>query len=148
MFLVYPNKPKTLFSCFNKDGTVNFEQFRQYMQSVNEETVMYRQRMLSSEEEEASSAKPMNAVRRKRKAVLEYYDDDNLLQTVKPHESTWWYLYCRNPTVSERFLIKFRRRFRLPYEQYLELVEDSCSKHWFPQWENHNCAGMDSSPIE
>jgi hypothetical protein len=88
-----PDKPKTLFSAYNKDGSVNLELFRQYMQSVNEETVKYAQMMLSSEEEEASSVKPMTApVFRKQKAVLEYYNDDNILQRVKPQESSWWFL--------------------------------------------------------
>jgi hypothetical protein len=46
------------------------------------------------------------------------------------------------------FLLKTRRRFRLPYEQYLELIEDSKFGKRFPNWEINDATGKESSPLE
>ena len=43
---------------------------------------------------------------------------------------------------------KFRQRFRLPYESYLEFVEDAKEGNWFPRWMGTDTNGKESSPLE
>ena len=45
-------------------------------------------------------------------------------------------------------MLKFRRRFRLPFDTYVALVEDAQNANWFPRWPGGKCVGKDASPIE
>ena len=51
--------------------------------------------------------------------------------------SNWWNLYVANPnTNNERFRKKFRTRFRLPYESFMEIVEMLEEHSSFKRWHN------------
>ena len=52
--------------------------------------------------------------------------EDGDLEILTPKESTWWLYYVHNSLLLEdRYhQNKFRSRFRLPYQNYLELVAD------------------------
>jgi hypothetical protein len=91
---------------------------------IKNATKEYTDRMLSTEDAVVEdNTTPRRS--RKRKAVLLYYDDNNNLKKVQPPESSWYLLYVSNPTLSDRFRMKFRRRFWILYEPYLELVKDT-----------------------
>ena len=48
------------------------------------------------------------------------------VQQLSPTQSSWYNLYCRGEEIGKAlmpgFNEKFRKRFRMPYESYLELV--------------------------
>ena len=57
------------------------------------------------------------------------------LEAIPPTESMWYHAYISCPQSGDiRFMNKFRQRFRLPYESYLEFVEDAKEGNWFPRW--------------
>ena len=62
-------------------------------------------------------------------------DDDYHAEDPPNDGSLWWHMYidCPQPNDS-RFLIKFRRRFRLPYKQFLLFVDEAKEAKWFPRW--------------
>jgi hypothetical protein len=57
--------------------------------------------------------------------------------------------YVNNPPVHDRkWRKKFRRRFRMPYEEYLKLVEKCKEDTRFARWLRQDATGRPSSPIE
>ena len=43
---------------------------------------------------------------------------------------------------------KFRRKFRLPWQQYRWLVETARAERWFPTREQHDVAGRRGVPLD
>ena len=62
--------------------------------------------------------------------------EDGPLEIIPPEESTWFKFYVRNFYITQdtKLAKAFRNRFRLPYAQYLQLVEDICSNDLFDRW--------------
>jgi len=70
-------------------------------------------------------------------------------------QSSWYMLYVVAPhTWNRKFMDKFRRLFRMPYESYLELVEICKTKRdedgvlYFRRWTSKDAVGVESSPLE
>ena len=63
---------------------------------------------------------------RTKQTLMARRTEDGDLENLTPKESTWWLYYVANPLLLEdRYhQDKFRSRFRLPYQNYLELVDD------------------------
>ena len=77
-------------------------------------------------------------------------DENGDLVALVPKESLWWSHYIENPPLqSSRFHSKFRHRFRLDYNLFLQLLEVVKSEtRLFGKWTKKDAAGRDSSPIE
>ena len=87
--------------------------------------------------------------KRMRRIILARCTDDGVLEEIPPTDSMWYNLYIACPQVNDtRFHQKFRRRFRLPYNSFLEFVEDAREGNWFPRWMGKDATGKDASPIE
>ncbi len=87
--------------------------------------------------------------KRSSSTVCEYIDSDGVLRRLLPHDSNWYFLYVRASS-SKNTIIgkKIRRRFRLPYNSYLELLEEAKAKDWFPCWTRAPKIGRSCSPLE
>lgn len=72
------------------------------------------------------------------------YDPQNAL------DSLWFKLYVKEPEVqhSPKFYKLFRRRFRMPYQSYRDLVAESREENWFPQYEKYNAIGQIGIPLD
>ena len=58
------------------------------------------------------------------------------------------FLYILHPATTQlTFQNKFRRRFRLPYNQFIELVKEAKLRNWFPRWSSQDATGKHSSPL-
>jgi hypothetical protein len=95
---------------------------------------------------------------RRKKGVVLYRDArDNKLKPLPPTMSSWYNLYCANhcEELTPDFDVKFRRRFRLPYSEYKNLVglceEDSMKiSGYFTRWRpgKAGATGQPVSPLE
>ena len=69
----------------------------------------------------------------------------------KQRFSSWFLLYVDNPNLEDvSFLKDFRKRFRLPYCKYKELLFELKENPLFSRWGDYSysCAGIPSSPME
>ena len=59
--------------------------------------------------------------------------EEEKLEVLTSKESTWWLFYVNNPLLEEEkyYQDKFRHRFRLPYNKYVELVNDCKADNHF-----------------
>ncbi|KAG7369524.1 DDE superfamily endonuclease [Nitzschia inconspicua] len=95
---------------------------------------------------------------RRSKGVILYRDEvDGQLKPMPPTMSSWYNLYCAEhcAELTPNFEAKFRRRFRLPYSEFQNLVDlckqDSTSENgYFKRWRPGTAAadGKPGSPIE
>ena len=73
--------------------------------------------------------------KRKKHMILARRTENGKLEAIPPTESMWYHAYISCPQSGDiRFMNKFRQRFRLQYESYLEFVEDAKEGNWFPRW--------------
>jgi hypothetical protein len=137
------NKQNTMatcfLDCFHANGEIDINAYQQIVQRNNIEAEQY----LEALEKMGHDTAVQKKIKRKHRSKKQRH-----CQRVLPHESLWYNVYVNNPPLTLSFQKKFRRRFRLPYQQYLELLEDSRRNNWFPQWTGINAAGKPSSPLE
>ena len=77
---------------------------------------------------------------RTRRTIMLRRTEDGKLQVLSPQETIWWLYYVVNSLLSEDsyYQNKFRSRFRLPYQNYLELVAEcrkEIHKQFFGRWQ-------------
>ena len=75
-------------------------------------------------------------------------DNDGSLREILPTDTLWYLLYVAHPPQNKRFSDKFRLRFRLPYESFLQLSEDIKHHELFKQWTRCDAVGNHPSDIK
>jgi len=88
---------------------------------------------------------------RKEKGVVFYTDEDGIRRVLPSTMSLWYNSYVRHPHLDcKRFHNKFRRRFRMPYGQYVDLVGMVKESNLFDRWRegNRDAVGNPAAPIE
>jgi hypothetical protein len=76
--------------------------------------------------------------------------EDGPLEIIPPQESLWYRFYVQNFYLNEDAKLQkaFRLRFRLPYNQYLELVQLVQSNELFDRWCGYKSNNKKVSPVE
>jgi hypothetical protein len=88
---------------------------------------------------------------RRRRCLFARQEEGGPLIKIIPEQSMWYLMYVNNVLLAtEEYLrVKFRERFRLPYEKYLDLVHDvKLHPHLFERWLGHKINNVRCSPIE
>lgn len=84
-----------------------------------------------------------------RTGAVFYIADDGTLQILPYYLSTWYKCYVESPPLENNtFQKRFRRRFRLPYAQYLEIVRSCRQSDLFDRWMSKDATGKSSYPLE
>ena len=100
---------------------------------------------------ESRIRKPQSKRKRStKKRLLEYVDDDGNVCTLTPKKTFWYQYYILNGNnLDAKALNKFRRRFRLPYQQFNELLQELEESERFRRWKKGTkcCFGEPSSPM-
>ena len=87
--------------------------------------------------------------KRSRKTTMARRTEEGKLEEIQPTESLWWHMYIDCPQDDNpKFLAKFRRRFCIPYEQFVWFVDEAMKERWFPRWMNKDAAGKDAKPLQ
>jgi hypothetical protein len=153
---------RTVFDCF-KDGSFDFGLYRAYQErkrqrSDNEDEELLMLALALEEEENDyyfgnydDNQRTRNGRSCKRRAQLFVLGPNNERIPLTPKVSPWYVSYVLYPqTDNEQFRQIFRRRFRLPHEQFIELVEKCRAYPEMEQWhqQKRDAAGDEASPIE
>jgi hypothetical protein len=107
-----------------------------------------RKRLENSESTDAPKKK--RSKRSSKKVLLEYIDEQGNCVALKPQNTLWYLWYYMSPDVTKpKFHKKFRRRFRMPHAQYLELLEEMEASTHFARWKtgHTDCVGVAVSPL-
>ena len=84
-----------------------------------------QQEHIDDSDDESDETTAPKRKRAKKRPILEYTDEHGVRKELRPELTAWYlcYVSCDICRTDSRQAKKFRRRFRLPYDQYLELLE-------------------------
>lgn len=139
--------------CFDASGFINVPRYLEMMMGDNNDDDDDDELLAMLDDDsnrgDPDDTPPPEKKRRKKRIILARRTEDGELEAIPPQESLWWHMYISCPQRNDRrFLRKFRRRFRLPYEQFLWFVEEAKREKWFPRWMGKDATGKQSSPLE
>ena len=84
------------------------------------------------------------------KGVMYYTDEEGVRQILPPTMSCWYNYYIEHPDLDNpRFHKKFRRRFRMPYNEYRQLLLIAEAEPILARWKpgNTDALGNPVTPI-
>jgi hypothetical protein len=100
---------------------------------------------------EEQSEQPRKRNRSCKKVVMEVFDENGNRHVATPKQTPWYLFYVLFPSLEKpKFHKKFRHRFRLPYAQFKELLDDVKKDDHFKQWHvgSADATKASASPIE
>lgn len=132
------------------DGQINLARYivyrrRQYQDEDYEDDI----HQIRMNKRKRDQPKPYR--KKKKRAVkkhdIQVRDKDGSIRSATFRDSTWHNLYVAVPPSCNRRKKVFRKRFRLPYEVFLEMTEDIKQHDFFKRWTNNDCIGNEPSDI-
>ena len=110
-------------------------------------------------------AEKFNEYRKQRDSFFDEIDEDDEIQPkrrkfmprsnegydpISSLDSQWYKRYVKYPHAKQnaKHFSLFRRRFRMPYQSYLNLVHEARDNNWFPQYEKYNAIGQKGIPLD
>ena len=96
-------------------------------------------------ENQRKKARAPRSVKRHKVLVRE---NDGSLREILPTDTLWYLLYVAHPPQNKRLSDKFRLRFRLPYDVFLELSEEIKHHELFQQWTRCDAVGNHPSDMK
>ncbi len=149
------NRPKSIAQCLSPDGGLDLQKYQLFVQYTAQVARKRLTNDISStwdDEKSASLDDEDDNPKKKRRAkqvVMARRTKDGELEVIPPTQSSWCMMYVNSPLADDdRFLKKFRNRFRIPYQNYLELAEDCRAHNNFSRWMGCGATKRVASPIE
>ena len=154
---LHDGRPQSMVECIGDDGALDNNKYQLYVQRlaaesnrrlttlVNDTYIEERKYLDDGEDdEEDECGEPKPKKKRAVRGVWMRMTEDGEHEIIKPQQSAWWSMYVDNDIVKveEYYLRKFRGRFRVPYENYLQLVEECSRSSFFLRWHRANIKHM------
>ena len=155
-------------ACYNDDGTMDPELYNDYLEREEDEDharrttilLMLQLDKISSIRRKRAQAlhrqKPDPPLKRSRIKQQKFFTDPStgVVCTVTPRVSLWWILYMQDPQPdSSQWSKTFRKRFRLPYESFRQLLcmvddEKETPDDYFYRWREDSVMATPPPAIE
>jgi len=154
--LLNDDRPSSLVECEGRNRRTDPEKYALYKQKEIELEEVERNCFFAMQETGEESEIPQKKAKKKRKkksckSLRPYYFDNNgELRFLKPTETVWYYAYVRGsnlPAEGSKLFTKFRRRFRMPYSAYIDLLTRVQSAEEFARWGRKDAVGEKASPV-
>ena len=150
--------PQSVLECYGADGRFDWDLYWLYRRNEldddddddfqdHTDAVSECVRLADREMEELSNQQPPRRRSCKSNPMMMRSSDGTLVPML-PTNSSWYSLYVLNPDVDdEKWQRKFRLRFRLPHNKYLELLEKIRGHYMFDRWNREDATGKPASPL-
>ena len=148
-----------MLECIDEEGEVNMGRLLELQRIQMEEMDDFEEWVTAlAEEEDAvdrgnqkrdARSVTSNRSRRsvKKRNTLLYRDTDGTVKPLKWDKSLWYLNYLENPRPGDsKWNDKFRKRFRMPHESFVELgmMAEACPK--FDRWKKKDAVGQRAAP--
>ena len=168
--------PNTLLECFDRNGKFDvklYYLYRRRERQVDDIDFLLANAFDAAYEEIVASDKSQPQQRSVKRRKLEYIDPiTNEIRELTPQVSNWYVQYISSPNLSSRkWRKRFRRvssiivaakhlltnltnycilgqRFRVPYEDFLDLLQQMKEDPVFNRWLRKDAVGKPATPIE
>ena len=101
-----------------------------------------RKRQLRSKTSNPSNARKRCRKRTTKKHHLQIRLPDGSLRNITSSDTNWYHMYISNSPRNTRKHQQFRNRFRMPYESFLNFVDDIQRHEMFSRWMSCDAFGM------
>ena len=142
----YTPPPLTLRDCL-VDGQIDLTRYRLYARRVYENEYENLNVSNKKKRKEVETERKEKKIRSVKRHHIQVTNKDGTTRNLTFKESTWYNLYINSPPTSKRKLKIFRRRFRLPYEEFIKMVDDLKTHEYFTRWTKKDCIGNEPSDI-
>ena len=134
------------------DGRIDLARYKLYSKRNYEDDYDHLNSFLY-EKKRKRDTKPKSTNKKKRKqrsvkrhSIL-WRNDDGTMRNATSKDSSWYTLYIETPPSNERLKGMFRNRFRVPYNEFVELAESLKENELFSRWTKQDCTGTPPSDI-
>mmetsp|Transcript_55611 Transcript_55611/g.126407 ORF Transcript_55611/g.126407 Transcript_55611/m.126407 type:complete len:530 (+) Transcript_55611:324-1913(+) len=146
---IFDSRPDSLLQCLDEDGELALELVYDYHDRVDDEwEAELAAKALKSAKKEKKRKRKHPRKSPTASNFMKMNRETGEMERMLPEDSTWYTLYVANAPSTPRQLMKFRRRARMPYQKYLELVEDAREGDWFPNVGKPDATGRPGAPLE
>ena len=111
------------------------------------ESLMTKKKRKSDCKAKSTNKKRRSQERRVKRHHILWRNDDGSVRNATFRDSNWYTLYLVTPPSSDRLKKMFRNRFRVPYEEFLEMADSLLDNSLFERWTNEDCTGSTPSDI-
>ena len=155
--LLLPAMSLSLLDCLRADGSIDVSNYFAYLRQKRDRDrqIVDHLDVLSGGDDEdyddVVPGPPPEPRRRAPRMILARRDSESgPLVVIPPEESLWYRIYVNNHFILEnsRLRAKFRLRFRLPYENYKDLVDWVRVDPLFDRWCGYKIKNKKCSPVE
>lgn len=153
------DRPSSFAECVAEDGTIDSDLHRSFLSKEDDlelaEKNTCRAVLQMLEEEEKEPSGKTNKKKRKKRSVKTlrpyHFDEHGNIQFLQPRETMWFKACCQDsdmglPIYSKLFS-KFRRRFRMPFDEHRRLLGRICDHELFLRWMGCDGSGTPASPL-
>ena len=131
----------SLLDCLTEDGELIVERYmaRQTELSLYDMSLLLGRGVISNGGEVTPQTQRPFAGRNRRSMFYQLETTSGEMRPATPKDCQWYKMYIEYPMVNlPKFHVLFRRRFRMPYAQFILLLRDAEEKNWFPRWNRWN----------
>jgi len=150
--------PATIADCLDSEGNVDADKHRRLLREEADFVALHQAEcaaafvkcIVEDDDDDCDDRGQPDAKRRRgERGALFYADTDGIRRVLPPFKSLWHNMYIDKPSLdTPQFHVKFRKRFRMPYSSYLELVEKVNNSNLFERWKDKKDAvGNPCAPI-
>lgn len=150
----------SLIDCLDDEGEIEPERFAAFQRNVLQDMdeidewvdLLHEEELTERGANQKEDAKTVSSVRSKRtvkkRGTLLYRDTDGSVKTLSWDKSIWALNYLQNPQPNNsKWNEKFRKRFRMAYESFIELSIIVEGNPQFNRWKSKDAVGMKAAPI-
>ena len=155
------DRPSTLVECLDDDGEIIQEKYALFKQKEEEldeaqdriDRSMYK-RKKNPDDDDLPRQKKTRSPRKHKSLKPFYIADDGEIVHLQPRQTFWYLVYVKSAQQNlekapAKFAKKFRRRFRMPFEEYHNnLLPKVQADAMFSRWKSRDATGQQASPIE
>jgi hypothetical protein len=139
-----PDDDFSILDCIGHDGAFDLLKFfrRQEEASLLELSLLYSADLVDNSNTTIQRTKRLIIPRNSRCMLYQLWMGEQMVLAT-PSDSPWYLMYVKYPMMNvPKFHKQFRRRFHLPYAQFIQFVCDAKERNWFPWWNKWNSSSL------
>ena len=144
--------PQKLSHCLDDNGDLNPDSFCLYRRAKKRRTREALEEIIekcvaAANEEIAVEVATKQRTRSVKAHGVLVRNEDGSTRAMQPKETFWYNNYVASEPLTTRDRTVFRKRFRLPYAEFLEVLSMVEECELFYRWQSTDAVGRPSSPL-
>ena len=134
------------------DGHIDMQRYTAYRRKKNRRQAQTNGLKSIVQMKYKKNITTISIIKRKPRSIKKHRlwirENDGQLRELKYTDTLWYLFYLKEPPRNNRLRKQFRNRFRIPYDKFLELVDNISHHELFKRWTRCDCTKAPSSSIQ